>query len=63
MGRVYKDLNKLYKEDEFVFLTNSLGEETGHREIPTAIFEWYNTLYIRSPILLYLSKWQENFLA
>lgn len=51
----YQDLAQAYKT-RIVYLTNSLGEETGHAEIPAAIMEWYENLSCSSCALLYLAQ-------
>ena len=51
----YQDLAQAYKT-RIVYLTNSLGEETGHAEIPTAVKEWYENLCCNTRALLYLAQ-------
>lgn len=61
MERVYTDIGKAYKEKRIVYLTNSLGEETGYGEIPPDVGAWYENLDCNSPILLYLARYNGNF--
>ena len=39
-----KSMNRIIKNRKLIYLTNALGEETGHGLIPERIQEWYEEL-------------------
>lgn len=51
----YQDLAQANKT-RIVYLTNSLGEETGRGEIPNAVMEWYENMCCNTCALLYLAQ-------
>lgn len=45
------------KEQNIIRLTNSLGEETGIKEITTEAYDWYIKTWVDSEWLQYLVEW------
>ena len=47
-------LNEINKNKSIIYLTNSLGEETGFGEIPEAVMTWYESSCVNNTWLQYL---------
>ncbi|OUO79564.1 hypothetical protein B5F53_06305 [Blautia sp. An249] len=56
-----KSMNRIIKNRKLIYLTNALGEETGHGLIPERIQEWYEELGCTAGALLYLVQLDEQY--